>query len=149
MTVLYTNHYGRSFEMKVLQRIRFTTWLAAGLLALFGLAACSGNSGGDPGTAIEGYLKALVEKDSARLAQFSCADWEDDATLELESLAAVTVSLKDMSCQESGQDGETRLVSCSGSLLANYNGEDQEINLADRTYKAVEEGGDWRMCGYH
>ena len=82
------------------------------------------------------------------LTSLSCAAWEADAKTELNSFGAVTARLEDLSCNEAGKDGNFTLVACTGKIIANYNGEDQTINLADRTYKMVQEGGDWRMCGY-
>jgi len=118
------------------------------VFALLGgtLAAC-----GDKDTAamaVENYLKALAAKDATQLATLSCADWEASARLDLDALVSVETSLKDLKCQESGSDGSYTLVACSGALEANYNGELQEIDLSARTYQAVQEGGEWRMCGY-
>jgi hypothetical protein len=128
---------------------RFTLAVALGTLLLaVVLVGCESKSGNEAASTVENYLKALVAKDSARLASLSCSDWEENAALELESVAAVTVSLKDVTCQVTGQEGENNLVSCTGALLANYNGEDQEINLADRIYLTRQEGGEWLMCGY-
>ncbi len=67
---------------------------------------------------------------------------------ELESFTAVTVTLQDLACQESGKDGETRLIECSGKIVANYGNEVLEITLSERIYQAVYEAGEWRMCGY-
>jgi len=110
------------------------------------LAACSKSS--EPANAVKAYFEALAAKDASRLANASCAAWEAGAKTELESFGAVQVTLGEVSCQESGSDGEFTLVSCSGKISANYNGEILEINLADHTYKTIQEGGDWRMCGY-
>ena len=126
------------------------TWflLLAGALLLGGiLAACSSGSS-NAASAVESYYTALVAKDEARLASLACADWEEDALLELDSLAAVTVTLQDIACQVSGQEGAFSQVTCRGALVANYNGEELEISLSDRVYQVIEEGGDWRMCGY-
>ncbi len=112
------------------------------------LAGCGQDTTNDAASAIQAYIEALVSQDEALLVNASCADWEDDAILELDSLSAVSVSLENLSCTETGQDGEITLVACTGSLIANYNGEDQAIDLADRAYVAVQEGGEWRMCGY-
>ena len=98
--------------------------------------------------AIEAYNQALVAKNADQLSTLSCAAWEADAKNELDSFSAVTAMLNDMKCEESGQDGDTTLVSCTGEITANYGNEVLTINLADRTYQAVYEGGEWRMCGY-
>ena len=98
--------------------------------------------------AIASYINALVARDANALKNASCAQWESDAQVELDSFTAVSISLDGLSCREAGQDGNATLVSCSGKIKASYNGENQEIDLSSRTYRAVQEGGDWRMCGY-
>jgi hypothetical protein len=52
-----------------------------------------------------------------------------------------------MSCQQTGMDGDTALVDCTGSIIATYNEEDQELDLSVRTYRVVQQGGDWLVCG--
>jgi len=120
------------------------------LLAMLLMAALSSCGGDRDGAvkAVQAYLQALVNKDSDRIATLACADWEADARTELESFTAVTVTLQDPACQETGTDGDITLVSCTGKITANYGNEVLEIDLADRTYQAVYEAGEWRMCGY-
>lgn len=127
-------------------RLYFRT--LAGLLLLLVLSACAGGESGGPAAAVQDYFQALVAKDAERLATLSCAGWEADARTELDSFGAVKTTLAELSCQESGQDGELALVACAGVISADYNGEILEIDLADRTYTARQEGGEWRMCGY-
>lgn len=123
--------------------------LLLAILSLPVLSACSGSGQtSDAAAAIEAYNQALVAKDSNRLANLSCASWEANAKNELDSFGAVSARLEQPGCQISGKDGEYTLVSCTGKIIADYNGENMEINLGDRTYKAIQEGGDWRMCGY-
>jgi len=119
--------------------------LFLGILA--GITGCSNASGG-PISAIESYNHALVEGKADQLSTLSCSDWEADAKNELASFSAVKVSLEDMSCSEKNKDGDTVLVACTGKIIANYGNEVLEINLEDRLYQAVLEGGEWRMCGY-
>lgn len=121
------------------------------LLATFVLLAISGCTNNDAGaaSAIEAYIQALEVKNADRLTNLSCGAWEANAKTELDSFAAVSVTLIDMNCKETEKEGEYTLVSCSGIIAANYNGEILEINLADRTYQVVYEAGEWRMCGYH
>jgi len=126
-------------------------WLVTILISnafLFILAGCSGSQTNAAPTTTQAYIKALVSKDATQLTSLSCAAWEADAKTELDSFGAVTARLEDLSCKEAGKDGNSILVACTGKIIANYNGEDQTINLEDRTYKLVQEGGDWRMCGY-
>jgi hypothetical protein len=117
-------------------------------IALLALAGCADGGAGSAADTIEAYNQALVAKDADRLATLSCAAWEAEAITELESFGAVETTLEEMDCQENSQEGETALVSCTGMISADYNGEILEINLADRGYQAVLEGGEWRMCGY-
>lgn len=111
------------------------------------LAACSGDKS-SAASVVESYIQSLVNGNADRLSTLSCKAWEADAKNELASFAAVKVSLDNLQCEESGKDGDTTLVSCTGKIVANYGAEVLEINLKDRTYRAVYEGGDWRMCGY-
>ena len=78
----------------------------------------------------------------------ACAAWEAQAQQEFDSFAAVTANLDQVKCQMTGQEGDNRLVTCQGKIIANYGNEVLEINLGDRTYLVVDEGGAWRMCGY-
>ncbi len=98
--------------------------------------------------AIENYLTALITSrklDSVRSA--SCAAWEREAKIDFDSFQAVTAKLDGMTCQEAGKDGIFTLVNCKGKILVTYQNENQTLNLADKTYLAVQEG-EWKMCGY-
>lgn len=112
------------------------------------LSACSSTSASTGAVdAVEGYINALASNDEASLSALSCADWETSALTELDSLQAVTAKVDGLSCQQSGTDGDTALVDCTGKLVLSYNGEDQELDLSTRTYRVVEEGGNWLVCG--
>src|SRR5213592_4718187 len=99
------------------------------------LPACRSNNNNASAKAVEDYLTALVQKDSNRLSTLSCADWEDDALLELDSFQAVTAKLDGLDCEQTGTDGNTALVLCKGKIIATYNNEDQELDLSVRTYQ--------------
>lgn len=107
------------------------------------VAACAEES--DPTAAIEGYLQAWVEGDEDRLVSLSCAEWEPQARIQSQSFAAAEATLEGLSCERSGEDGDAALVSCDGTIVMDYNGEIREWEL--ETYRAVQEGGDWRFCG--
>jgi hypothetical protein len=109
------------------------------------LVACGGKT--DSAPVVEKYLAALVAKDEAKLTSLSCGDWEDDALLELNSFQAVDASLADVSCKETGTEGDSASVNCSGKILASYGDENQEIDLSVRTYVMINEGGQWLVCG--
>jgi outer membrane murein-binding lipoprotein Lpp len=123
--------------------------LIALLLSAVLLAGCSSaEESSGAARAVQEYNQALVEKDANRLSSLSCADWEAEAQNELASFGAVTTALNELTCTESGTDGEITLVSCTGTITANYGNEVLEIDLSERTYQVVFEAGEWRMCGY-
>jgi hypothetical protein len=111
------------------------------------LSACGASASGGATTAVEGYITALATKDQAALISNSCADWEDDALIELDSFALVEVTVDGMSCTEAGTDGEKTLVDCQGTFQMSYGGEPQELDLSARTYEVIEQGGNWLVCG--
>ena len=111
------------------------------------LTACSGSGDDAPAKAVEAYLNALVAKDENRLPTLVCGDWEQDALIELDSFQAVTPRLDNAVCKQTGTDGDTALVSCTGKIIATYNNEDQEMDLSVRTYQVVQDNGDWLVCG--
>lgn len=110
------------------------------------LAACQ--SGPGPAAAIEDYIRALVDKDADSLISLSCNAWEEGARTDTRAYDGVETRLEGLECEQSSErDGET-IVSCIGTIIGNYNGEDRPIDLAARDFLAVNEGGEWRMCGY-
>ena len=111
------------------------------------LPACASNNDNAPVQAVESYLNALVEKDANRLTTLSCGEWEDDAILALDSFQAVETRLEGLACEQTGTDGDTALVLCNGSIVATYDGEDQQMDLSRFTYQVLQEGGEWLVCG--
>jgi hypothetical protein len=117
------------------------------LALILSLASCSSTSG-KSAQAVETYLQAIVSQDANKMIAASCANWEPQARLEFDSFSAVKLTLNDLKCSETGQAKPYTLVTCTGSITANYGAEDQQIDIAGRTYQVIEEGGEWRMCGY-
>ena len=116
------------------------------LIALYSLSAC--NSGGSPEATVEKYLQSLIESDQVGAVNASCAAWEAQARAEAASFDAVEARLEGVSCSVTGESGEINLVSCQGLIVATYGTEDQELELAGRFYQVINEGDEWRMCGY-
>jgi hypothetical protein len=115
---------------------------------LLALAGCSKGQASGPALAVQVYLEALVAQDFDRITTLSCADWEEQAQLEVDSFAAVTARLEGVSCQEQSTEGDSATVACTGKIITTYDEEDQEIGLEGRTYWVVQQNGEWRMCGY-
>ena len=111
------------------------------------LSACGASASGGAAPAVENYITALAAKDQAALVSNSCADWEDDALIELDSFALVEVTVDGMACTESGTDGDKTLVDCTGAMNMSYNGEPQSLDLSTRTYEVIDQDGDWLVCG--
>ncbi|HEX9091257.1 MAG TPA: hypothetical protein VF831_07195 [Anaerolineales bacterium] len=118
------------------------------IISIFTLVGCRSETNDAPKT-IEAYIKALSNQDANQISSLSCADWEPQALIEVDSFTAVSSEVKDLACQQSGQDGDDVYVSCTGILALDYGGEAQQIDLSSRTYIARQEGGEWHMCGYH
>jgi len=117
------------------------------LLAVLGLNAC-GNAQDAPAQAVVSYLEALAAKDFDRVVNLSCAEWEEGATVEVDSLEAVTARLEDVACRSVGTNSDYTLVDCTGSIVLSYKGEERTIDLSRRTYQVRQQGGLWLMCGY-
>jgi len=121
--------------------------LSSMLLSAILLAGCnSENTGAE--NVIKAYIQALSEKDSDQISILSCADWEQNAIIEVDSFTNIGSQLKNLECNQIGQEAGDVFVSCTGVLQLDYDGEDQQIDLSDRTYIARQDGDDWRMCGY-
>lgn len=122
-------------------------WILLVGIAMLTLVGCS-DPQDNPAQAIQGYIQALADKDQNALVNHSCNAWEESALIELDSLTGVTAQVVDLVCQEIGKDGEDSLVTCTGKLELNYNGELQDLDLSGRTLIARFEDGEWRACGY-
>ena len=117
------------------------------MLAALVLTACGSANTDAPVQAVEEYWNVIVAKDAERLPTLVCGDYEEDALTVLDSLQAVTARLDSFSCTQTGTDGDTVLVNCTGNLVLTYDAEDQKLDLSVFTYEVVEEGGDWLICG--
>ena len=128
--------------------MRTVLWkLPVTLMTIILLTACSSSNSDAPAQAVEDYLNTLVAKDADRLPTLVCGDWEEDALIELDSFQAVTARLDNVACAQIDTDGGTALINCTGNIIATYNEEDQEIDLSLITYQAVQQGGEWLVCG--
>lgn len=124
------------------------------------LAACGGDDSGDndndesEGAAesgavevIERYLQARVDSDEDLLYEITCAELEAQIPMQASSFAAVDASLQGMACALNGVEGEYTLVTCEGAFFIEYGEEQQNSEIPLETYRAIEEGGEWKACG--
>jgi hypothetical protein len=112
------------------------------------LSACGGKAADPAALAVEDYLNALDAKNPTKLSALSCKDWESTALMELDSLQAVKTRLEGVTCKSTSPTGTSSQVNCQGKLVATYNGEDQTLDIASRTYLVVQQEGDYLVCGY-
>jgi hypothetical protein len=117
-------------------------------LLAFMIVTCQKSQVRDASSVIEDYFKALVAKDANQAVNLSCTAWEEQTKLDADNFAINPATAENIQCKADGKEGDVTLVSCIGKLVLDYNGEKQEINIADHTYQVVQEGGEWRMCGY-
>lgn len=97
---------------------------------------------------MERYLKAVVSVDEVEAVNSACAAWEQQAVLESAAYQGVETQLDNLDCQAVSEDGESAQVACTGQVRYSYaGGEDQLDELGGRTFSAVIEAGEWKMCG--
>jgi hypothetical protein len=111
------------------------------------VTACS-SAANTPAGVVEQYFKTLIAKDEAKLASLSCAAWESDARRDSRTFSQFPASAENVQCREAGADGGSTIVACTGKLVLDYNGDKQQVDLADRQYRTIQEDGTWKMCGY-
>jgi hypothetical protein len=116
------------------------------LIILLTLSACADKASAPD--SIENYLKTKVKGDGNKLASLSCKDYEAQALLDAASFESVDAKIENLTCKETGKDGQFTLVTCEGKLIVQYRGEDpREQSLGGTTYRAVQEDDEWKMCG--
>ena len=125
---------------------RTILFLFLSILLLTVLSACA--SGDLAAQAVQNYYQALVNGDADRAIALSCANWEFDAQMEVDSFQAVDASLDGFTCKEVGTDGDMVIVSCEGQIVMSYDGEDQYLDLSAPNFQVQNAGGDWLFCGY-
>jgi len=127
-----------------MKRIRLLVILLPLLMVI--LAACADSA--KPEDAVIPYLEALLSNDEAKLNSAICPAWEADAKRDFDAFTGVTGTLKDSSCKKAGEDGDTALITCTGTMELDYNGELRDRSLEGTTYRVDKIDGDWKVCGY-
>lgn len=126
--------------MSKLTRILITILLFSLLLS-----ACAKTDA--PAKSVEAFWQAMAASDGATLSSLSCANYEAEALITMESFQSVELELKDLSCVTAATSGDSAEVTCQGTLNASYGAENFSFDLSEATFAAVKQGGDWLMCG--
>jgi hypothetical protein len=111
------------------------------------LAACNGASD-SPAAAVENYLRTRITGDESKLVALACRAREAEARTEAASFAPMNAEIKTLSCQTDGADGQYTVVACQGEMITNYAGETRSWDLGARRFRAVQEDGRWKVCGF-
>lgn len=125
---------------------RITKLVFFSIFVILALSACG--DGGSAAQVVEDYYQAVLAKDVDSAMALSCADWESNAQMEVDSFQPVDATLDGFACEQTGSDGDMAIVTCTGQIVMSYDGEDQFLDLSGQSYQAQNVGGDWLFCGY-
>ncbi len=112
------------------------------LLAGCGAGSSASGSNNDAGKVVEQYLQAKIESKRDTLRDLLCAGQEANLDREAQSFSGVKAHLENVTCQK---DANGNTVTCSGAIVAEYNGENTNFPLTK--YNVVQEDGQWKWCG--
>ena len=120
--------------------------IIAVVVTAFLLVACGTDS--TPESTVEKYIQAVNEKDTTQLSTLTCKNWEADALMMLDAFQAVSTELEGLSCENTGTTADDlAVVSCTGKIIASYEGELQEFDLSLQNYLVENSNGEWLVCG--
>jgi len=108
------------------------------------MAACSTGATTDSAAdVVESYLTAKIEGDRDALRPLLCSAMESQFSREVTSFATVEgARIEDMQCT---RQGDTDVVTCTGTIIATYGTETNQFPLS--SYRVVQEDGEWKWCG--
>ncbi len=112
------------------------------LLASCGKNGNSTSNNSDAGKMVEQYLQAKIDSKRDTLRDLLCSAQEANLDREAQSFSGVKARLENATCQK---DANTNTVTCSGAIVAEYNGENTNFPLTK--YNVVQEDGQWKWCG--
>ena len=113
------------------------------LLPIIILAGCATET--DPADTIMKYLEARLTSNVDQLRELSCSAWESQVPLQAASFESIDASLQDATCKTTGTFNDMTIVECTGKIVYEYNGEQNERELGN--FLVAQENGDWKMCG--
>lgn len=113
------------------------------MVLLLLLAACGASTAGDPAATVQAYMQAKANGEADTIRQLLCSEMEGVMEREIRTFESVSdVRIEGMACTH---QGDSPIVSCTGTIVATYGAEDTEFPLA--SYRVVEEDGEWKWCG--
>lgn len=122
-----------------------------GIIVIFGLTLAGCGGGGTApisinddaaGNVVLQYLQAKIEGKKDTLQGLLCASQEANLDREAASFSGVKAHLENAVCKK---DADANTVTCSGAIVADYNGENTNFPLTK--YNVVQEDGQWKWCG--
>lgn len=126
--------------------------LCIAIIALLGimLAGCGGGGGNTPininddaaGNVVFQYLQAKIDGKKDTLQGLLCASQEANLDREAASFSGIKAHLDNAVCKK---DANANTVTCSGAIVAEYNGENTNFPLTK--YNVTQEDGQWKWCG--
>ncbi len=112
------------------------------ILAGCGASSTIGNSDDAAGNVVLQYLQAKIDGKTDTLRNLLCAAQEANLDREAQSFSGVKAHLDNAVCKK---DPNANTVTCSGAIVAEYNGENTNFPLTK--YNVVQEDGQWKWCG--
>jgi hypothetical protein len=94
------------------------------------------------GNVVIQYLQAKIDNKTDTLRSLLCAGQEANLDREAASFSGVKAHLDNAVCKK---DANADTVTCSGAIVAEYNGENTNFPLTK--YNVVQEDGQWKWCG--
>jgi len=88
------------------------------------------------------YLQAKIDGKKETLQGLLCASQEANLDRETQSFSGIKAHLDNAVCKK---DANANTVTCSGAIVAEYNGENTSFPLTK--YNVIQEDGQWKWCG--
>ncbi len=118
-------------------------WVLVGMTLVLGACGGGTNTAEDAaGQVVHQYLQAKIESNQDSIRNLLCAAQETNLEREAQSFSGVKAHLENVTCNK---DANANTVTCSGAIVADYNGENTTFPLTK--YNVVEEDGQWKWCG--
>jgi len=126
--------------------------LCIAIIVILGLilAGCGGSAGNAAininedaaGNIVIQYLQAKIDGKKDTLQGLLCASQEANLDREAASFSGIKAHLDNAVCKK---DANANTVTCSGAIVADYNGENTSFPLTK--YDVIQEDGQWKWCG--